>query len=53
MQDYYEPKVGDLAGNFRLPSTRGKEAKRPATTKKEKGKSKEKERDKDNPDDDQ
>ena len=25
MQDYYEPKVGDLAGNFRLPSTRGKE----------------------------
>ena len=25
MQDYYEPKVGDLAGDFRLPSTRGKE----------------------------
>ena len=25
MQDYYEPKVGDLAGNFRLPSTRGKD----------------------------
>jgi peroxiredoxin Q/BCP len=25
MQDYYEPKVGDLAPNFRLPSTRGKE----------------------------
>ena len=24
MQDYYEPKVGDLAPNFRLPSTRGK-----------------------------
>ena len=23
MQDYYEPKVGDMAGNFRLPSTRG------------------------------
>ena len=25
MQDFYEPKVGDLAPNFRLPSTRGKE----------------------------
>lgn len=25
MQDYYEPKVGDLAPNFRLPSTRSKE----------------------------
>jgi peroxiredoxin Q/BCP len=25
MQDFYEPKVGDLAGNFRLPSTRGKD----------------------------
>ncbi len=25
MQDYYEPKVGDLAGDFRLPSTRGKD----------------------------
>ncbi len=25
MQDFYEPKVGDLAANFRLPSTRGKE----------------------------
>jgi len=25
MQDFYEPKVGDLAGDFRLPSTRGKE----------------------------
>jgi peroxiredoxin Q/BCP len=25
MQDYYEPKVGDVAPNFRLPSTRGKE----------------------------
>ena len=24
MQDYYEPKVGDMAPNFRLPSTRGK-----------------------------
>ena len=24
MQDYYEPKVGDVAPNFRLPSTRGK-----------------------------
>jgi peroxiredoxin Q/BCP len=25
MQDFYEPKIGDLAPNFRLPSTRGKE----------------------------
>jgi peroxiredoxin Q/BCP len=25
MQDYYEPKVGDVAGNFHLPSTRGKD----------------------------
>ena len=25
MQDYYEPKVGDMAPNFSLPSTRGKE----------------------------
>lgn len=25
MQDYYEPKIGDLAGDFRLPSTRGKD----------------------------
>ena len=25
MQDFYEPKVGDVAPNFRLPSTRGKE----------------------------
>ena len=24
MQDFYEPKVGDVAPNFRLPSTRGK-----------------------------
>ena len=24
MQDFYEPKIGDLAPNFRLPSTRGK-----------------------------
>lgn len=24
MQDYYEPRVGDVAPNFRLPSTRGK-----------------------------
>jgi peroxiredoxin Q/BCP len=23
MQDYYEPKIGDLAPDFRLPSTRG------------------------------
>jgi peroxiredoxin Q/BCP len=25
MQDFFEPKVGDVAPNFRLPSTRGKE----------------------------
>ena len=25
MQDYYEPKVGDVAPNFRMPSTRGKD----------------------------
>jgi len=25
MQDYYEPKIGDRAPDFRLPSTRGKE----------------------------
>ena len=25
MQDFYEPKIGDLAPNFRLPSTRGKQ----------------------------
>ncbi len=25
MQDFYEPKVGDRAPNFRLPSTRGKD----------------------------
>jgi len=25
MQDYYEPKVGDMAGDFKLPSTRGKD----------------------------
>ena len=25
MQDFYEPKVGDLAGDFRLPSTLGKD----------------------------
>jgi peroxiredoxin Q/BCP len=25
MQDYYEPKVGDLAPDFRLPSTRGRD----------------------------
>jgi len=25
MQDFYEPKVGDLAPDFRVPSTRGKE----------------------------
>ena len=24
MQDYYEPKAGELAPNFRLPSSRGK-----------------------------
>ena len=24
MQDFYEPKIGDMAPNFRLPSTRGK-----------------------------
>ena len=24
MQDFYEPKIGDVAPNFRLPSTRGK-----------------------------
>jgi len=26
MQDFYEPKVGDLAPDFRLPSTSGKDA---------------------------
>jgi peroxiredoxin Q/BCP len=25
MQDFYEPKIGDKASNFRLPSTRGKQ----------------------------
>lgn len=25
MQDFYEPKIGDLAPNFTLPSTRGKD----------------------------
>ncbi len=25
MQDFYEPKIGDVAPNFRLPSTTGKE----------------------------
>ncbi|HET8798798.1 MAG TPA: redoxin domain-containing protein, partial [Thermoanaerobaculia bacterium] len=25
MQDFYEPRVGDLAPDFRLPSTRGRE----------------------------
>jgi len=25
MQDFYEPKVGDVAADFRLPSTRGKD----------------------------
>jgi peroxiredoxin Q/BCP len=25
MQDYYEPKIGDVAPNFQLPSTRGKD----------------------------
>jgi peroxiredoxin Q/BCP len=34
MQDFYEPKVGDMAPDFRLPSTRGKEM----TLKEHKGK---------------
>ena len=34
MQDFYEPKVGDVAPDFRLPSTRGKEM----TLKEHKGK---------------
>ena len=34
MQDFYEPKVGDVAPDFRLPSTRGKET----TLKEHKGK---------------
>ena len=34
MQDFYEPKVGDMAPDFRLPSTRGKDS----TLKEHKGK---------------